>query len=144
MNHKHKTPLLTKEQAVKETNWYLLDASGQILGRFASEVAKILMGKHKTSYTRHVDTGDGVIVVNADKVIVTGNKEAQKIYKSYSGFMGGLKETPYRDMKAEEIIENAVKGMMPKNKMSRKQLTKLRIYLDDKHEMQAQKPINVK
>lgn len=146
MNHKQKTPLLTKEEARKDKKYYLLDASGKTLGRFASEVAKILRGKHKPEYTPNVDTGDGVIVINAGKVVVSGAKEAQKVYIHHTGYIGGLKEIVYRDLmnkKPEEIIIHAVNGMIPNTKLGRKQLKKLYVFAGEAHNMQAQKPIVV-
>jgi large subunit ribosomal protein L13 len=146
MNPKSKTKFVTKEEAEKSRKWYLLDAEGKTLGRFASEIAKILVGKHRTDYTPHIDCGDGVVVVNADKIIVTGNKEAQKVYRRYTGYIGGLRETPYRDMqmkKPEYIITHAVKGMVAKTKLGRKQLKKLRVFAKDTHNMQAQQPVKV-
>src|SRR5665213_3274324 len=115
MSQKNKTFMLTKEAA--KPSWFILDAAGKTLGRFASEVAKILRGKHKPTFTSHIDGGDGVIVINANKIRVTGAKEAQKLYRYYTGYMGGLREIPYRTMQArkpEYIIERAVTGMMPK------------------------------
>lgn len=141
------TTFLTKEQALGAKKWYLFDAKGKTLGRLATEIAKVLRGKHKPNYTPHVDSGDGVIVINAEEVQVTGAKEAQKIYRSYSGFVGSGRETSYRSMmqtKPEYIIFHAVKGMMPnKSKLGRSQLKKLRIFKKDKHDMQAQRPIVV-
>ncbi|MCH9630736.1 MAG: 50S ribosomal protein L13 [Chlamydiia bacterium] len=135
-----------KEEVVNTKKWFLLDAEGKTLGRFASEIAKILRGKHKTTFTPNVDSGDGVIVVNAEKIAVTGNKEAQKEYKRYTGYIGGLRATPYRVMKErkpDEIIRHAVKGMMPKTKLGKAQIKKLRIYAGTSHNMSAQKPIAV-
>ena len=146
MNHSQKTPLVTKEKAEKNRKWYLFDASGKTLGRFASEVSKVLRGKHKPEYTPHIDTGDGVIIINADKIVVTGNKEAQKLYRNYTGYVGGLREISYRDLKKkkpQDIISRAVKGMLPKTKLGRKQIKKLRIFAQDSHDMQAQNPIVV-
>lgn len=140
-----KTTMVKKEQA-EHCSWFLLDASGKTLGRLASEIAKILRGKHKTTFTPHVDTGDGVIVMNAEKVHVTGAKEAQKIYRNYTGFIGGMRETPYRDMMKKNptyILKHAVKGMMPRNRLARKQMKKLRIFVGDKHIHQAQQPISI-
>lgn len=137
---------LKKEEVVDNKKWFLLDAKGKTLGRFASEVAKILRGKHKTTFTPNVDAGDGVIIVNAQKIAVTGNKEAQKEYKRYTGYIGGLRATPYRLMrerKPDEIIRLAVKGMMPKTKLGKNQLKKLRIYAGENHTMVAQKPVAV-
>ena len=146
VNKEQQTTLLTKEQAVKDQKWLILDASGKTLGRFASEVAKILRGKHKTTFTSHVESGDGVIVINADKIVVTGNKEARKIYHYYTGAMGGLREVPYRTMKARKpdyIIFHAVKGMMPKTRLSEHQVRRLRVFAGTDHGMKAQNPIVV-
>ncbi len=139
-----KTPMVRKEDA--EQNWFVLDASGKTLGRFSSEIAKILRGKHKTSFTPNIDNGDGVIVINAEKVRVTGAKEATKIYRHYTGFIGGMKEIPFRDMLAKkptEIIWRAVKGMMPKSRLGKQQLRKLRVFAGEKHPHDAQKPTKV-
>src|SRR5260221_5780323 len=116
MNHKQKTPLLTKQEALSSRKWYLFDASGKTLGRFAAEIAKVLRGKHRPDFTPHVDCGDGVIIINAEKIEVTGMKEARKIYRKYTGFVGGMREVPYKTMiarKPEYILEHAIKGMMP-------------------------------
>ena len=120
-----------------------MDASGKPLGRLASEVAKILRGKHKPIYTPHVDTGDFVIVVNAEKVLLTGKKLDQKMYRRHSHYPGGLKETPYRQLMAKKpdfVIYKAVKGMLPKNSLGRKMLKKLRVYAGPTHKHEAQKP----
>lgn len=141
---KNTTLLLTKEEVIPMRKWFILDAKGKTLGRFASEVAKILRGKHKVSFTPHVDSGDGVIVINADKICVTGAKEAQKIYRYHTGAMSGLREVPYRVMKArkpEYIITRAVKGMMPKTRLAEAQIKKLRVFAGNNHEMDAQQPI---
>jgi len=146
MNHKQKTPLLTKQEAVNTRKWYLLDATGKTLGRFAAEVAKILRGKHRPDFTPYVDCGDGVVIVNAEKIQVTGMKEARKIYRSYTGFIGGLREVPYETMMARNpqfIIERAVKGMMPKTRLGGQQVRKLRIYKGSEHDMIAQNPTPV-
>lgn len=130
----------------QSTSWFLLDANGKNLGRLASEVATILRGKHKTTFTPHVDTGDGVVIINADKVAVTGAKEAQKIYRYYTGHIGGLREVPFRRMlerKPERILELAVKGMMPKTKLGRAQMKKLRVFAGSQHNLNAQKPVAV-
>lgn len=140
----NQTTMTRKEDVNRK--WYQLDASGKTLGRFASEVAKILRGKHKTSFTPNVDVGDGVIIVNAEKIRVTGAKEAQKIYRYYTGYIGGLREIPYRMMLDRDpayIIHHAVKGMMPKSRLGKQQLRKLRIYKGEEHPYGAQKPINV-
>jgi large subunit ribosomal protein L13 len=144
MNQKLKTSLLTKKQALASRRWYLLDASGKTLGRFAAEVTKILRGKHRPDYTPHVDCGDGVVVINAEKIVVTGMKEARKIYHCYTGFVGGMREIPYETLKARKptyILEHAIKGMMPKTRLGGQQVRKLRIFAGSEHEMQAQNPI---
>lgn len=126
--------------------WFILDASGKTLGRLTSEISKILRGKHKPSFTTYLDCGDGVIVINADKVKVTGAKEAQKIYRYYTGSMSGLREIPYQTMKARKpayIIEHAVKGMMPKTRLARQQIKKLRVFAGAEHNLSAQQPIQV-
>lgn len=126
-----------------ERKWYLIDASGQTLGRLASEVATLLRGKHKPEYTPHVDTGDFVIIINAEKIVLTGNKLDQKKYRHHSGYPGGLKETSYRELlnkRPEKAIEVAVRGMLPKNRLGRKLFTKLKVYRGSEHPHQAQKP----
>lgn len=147
MNAKQdKTFFVTKEDARLNRKWLKLDASGKTLGRFASEVAKILRGKHKTDFTPHIDTGDGVIVVNASKIAVTGSKDAQKIYRYHTGAMSGMREIPYRvmlDRKPEYIIFKAIKGMMPKTRLAEAQMKKLRIYAKEEHDMHAQSPQSV-
>lgn len=146
MNKNKQTTLVTKEEALKNRKWYLFDAKGQVLGRFAAEVAKVLIGKHKPNYTPHVDTGDGVIIINADKVMITGNKEAEKTYRYYTGYIGGLKEVSFREMKKkkpEYIVAHAIRGMMPKSRLGKQQLKKLKIFASEKHDMEAQKPIIV-
>lgn len=123
--------------------WYVVDADGMVLGRLASEVAKILKGKNKPFYTPHMDVGDHVIVVNADKVRVTGGKESKKIYYRHSGYPGGLKETPLKDVlqrNPEKVVRNAVKGMMPNNRLGRAMMRKLHVYAGPRHPHQAQKP----
>ena len=126
-----------------ERKWYVIDANGQTLGRLATQVAMILRGKHKPTFTPHVDCGDHVIVINAGKVVLTGKKLEQKKYYRYSGYVGGLKETTARDMlekKPELMVYEAIKGMMPKNSLGREMLTKLRVYKDAEHAHAAQKP----
>jgi large subunit ribosomal protein L13 len=129
----------------EKMQWYLFDAKGKTLGRLASEIVKVLKGKHKAQYTPNMDNGDGVIVINAKEVKVSGAKEAQKVYMRYSGYAGGLKEIPYRmmqDRHPERIVELAVKGMMPsRTPLGRQMLKKLRVFADDKHNMVAQQPI---
>ncbi len=126
-----------------ERNWYLIDAEGQTLGRLATEIARVLRGKNKAQYTPHVDTGDFVVVVNADRVAVTGRKAEQKVYRRYSGYPGGLKETSYEQMMARkptEILRKAVYGMMPKTRLARQQFKKLKIYAGPEHPHTAQNP----
>ncbi|MBS0629211.1 MAG: 50S ribosomal protein L13 [Verrucomicrobia bacterium] len=138
--------LLTKEQAIADRKWFILDAKGKTLGRFASEVAKVLRGKHKPHFTPHVDCGDGVIVINASQIKVTGAKEAQKIYYYHTHVANGLREIPYRvmlDRKPDHIIREAVKGMMPLSRLGRQQMKKLRIYASDVHDLEAQQPISL-
>ena len=142
-NHKNKTTLLTKEAAIADRKWYLFDAKGKTLGRLSAEVAKVLRGKHKPTFTLHVDTGDGVIIINAKKIVVTGAKEAQKVYTHYTGSIGGLRITPYRvmkDRKPEFILRHAIEGMMPKSRLAKAQLKKLRIFAGEEHDMEAQQP----
>ena len=126
-----------------ERKWYVVDAEGQTLGRLASEVAKVLRGKNKPVYTPHVDTGDYVIIVNADKVAVTGKKMEQKIYYHHSDYVGGMKETTLKEMmakKPEKVVELAVKGMLPKGPLGRQMYTKLFVYAGPEHKHAAQKP----
>lgn len=123
--------------------WYVVDAEGQVFGRLASQVANILRGKLKPIYTPHLDTGDFVIIVNAEKVILTGKKLDQKIYYHHSGYAGGLKETVYRKLLAEKpefAIRRAVEGMLPKGPLGRKMAKKLKVYRGPEHEHQAQQP----
>ena len=129
--------------ATIERKWYVVDASGYTLGRLASEVAKVLRGKNKPIFTPHIDTGDYVIIVNADKVKVTGKKLDQKIYYHHSEYVGGMKETTLREMmakKPEKVVELAVKGMLPKGPLGRQMYTKLHVYAGPEHNHQAQKP----
>ena len=136
------TVMVKNEEAIH--SWFILDAAGKTLGRFASEVTKILRGKHKPTFTTYADGGDGVIVINADKIRVTGAKEAQKVYRYYTGSMSGLREIPYRTMKARKpafIVEHAIKGMMPKSRLARHQLKRLRVFAGAEHGQAAQKPI---
>ncbi len=126
-----------------ERKWYVIDAEGQTLGRLASEAAKILRGKNKPTFTPHIDTGDYVIIVNAEKIKVTGKKLDQKIYKRHSEYVGGLKETPLREMlekKPESVVELAIKGMLPKGPLGRQMYKKLFVYAGPEHKQQAQKP----
>ena len=126
-----------------ERKWYVVDATGYTLGRLASEVAKVLRGKNKPTYTPSMDTGDYVIVVNAEKITVTGKKLDDKVYYNHSGWVGGLKETTLREMLAkhpERVIEHAVKGMLPKGPLGREMYTKLHVYVGPDHKHAAQKP----
>lgn len=126
-----------------ERKWYVVDAEGAVLGRLATQVAAILRGKHKATFTPNMDMGDYVIVVNADKVRLTGNKENQKEYKRYSGYTGGLKITSYKDMmnkQPERIVEHAVIGMLPHNKLGRQMAKKLRVVAGPDHNHEAQMP----
>ena len=126
-----------------ERKWYVVDAEGQTLGRLASVVAKVLSGKNKPVYTPHVDTGDYVIIVNADKVAVTGKKMDQKIYYHHSEYVGGMKETTLKEMmakKPEKVLELAVKGMLPKGPLGRSMIKKLHVYAGPEHNHAAQKP----
>jgi large subunit ribosomal protein L13 len=126
-----------------DKKWYIADASGKVLGRFASEIAHRLRGKHKAIYTPHVDTGDFIIVVNAEKIVLTGKKLTDKKYYSYSGYPGGLRETTAGKMlaeKPENLIKMAVQGMLPKNNLGRKMLKKLKVYAGNAHIHEAQCP----
>jgi large subunit ribosomal protein L13 len=129
--------------STRERNWLLVDANGQTLGRLATQIADALRGKTKPEYTPHCDTGDFVVVVNAEKIAVTGNKRADKKYYRHSGYPGGIKERTLNDMlerRPEEVIRHAVKGMLPRNRLARKQLTKLKVYAGPDHPHAAQKP----
>ena len=126
-----------------ERKWYVVDATDKTLGRLTSEIAKVLRGKNKPVYTPHIDTGDYVIVVNAEKIAVTGKKLDQKIYYNHSDYVGGMKETTLREMmdkKPEKVIELAVKGMLPKGPLGRSMIKKLHVYAGPEHDHQAQKP----
>lgn len=123
--------------------WYIIDAEGRPLGRVASEAAKLLKGKHKPIYTTHLDTGDHVIIINADKAVLTGKKLEQKVYRHHSGYIGGMKEIKAKDMmqnKPERALTLAIKGMLPKNSLGRQMIRKLRVYSGAEHEQEAQKP----
>jgi large subunit ribosomal protein L13 len=127
----------------RERNWLLVDAEGQTLGRLATQIADALRGKRKAEYTPHVDTGDFVVVVNAEKISVTGQKRQEKMYYRHSGYPGGLKSRSLNDMlerRPEEVIRLAVKGMLPRNRLARKQLTKLKVYAGPDHPHAAQQP----
>ena len=128
---------MAKQEEVKR-NWYVVDADGMALGRLASQVASILRGKNKPEFTPHVDTGDFVIVINTDKVVLTGDKLNQKLFRRHSGKPGNLMQT-----RSDFVVYRAVKGMLPKNSLGAKMLTKLRVYKGAEHEQQAQKPIAI-
>ena len=128
-----------------ERKWYVVDADGMTLGRLASQVAAILRGKNKPTYTPHCDTGDHVIVINAAKVVLTGKKLTQKYYRHHTGWVGGLKEVQYKTLMAEKpefAMQLAVKGMLPKNSIGRQSATRLKVYAGENHNHQAQKPEN--
>ncbi|WP_124066961.1 50S ribosomal protein L13 [Clostridium sp. E02] len=129
--------------ATIERKWYVVDATGYTLGRLGSEIAKVLRGKNKPTYTPHMDCGDNVIIVNADKIKVTGKKMDQKIYYNHSEYVGGMKETTLKEMmakKPEKVMELAVKGMLPKGPLGRSMITKLHVYAGADHNHAAQKP----
>ena len=126
-----------------DRKWYVIDAEGKTLGKLAVEAAMLLRGKKKPTYTPHIDTGDYVIVINAEKVAVSGKKESDKVYKRHSGYPGGLKETNFEDMMAKhptEAVRHAVKGMMPNGKLGRQMYKKLKVYAGPEHNHAAQKP----
>ena len=135
------TDVATKDSI--ERKWLVIDAEGMVLGRLATEVAKLLRGKHKPTYTPFLDTGDNVIVINASKVVLTGKKLDDKLYRHHSGFPGGMKEIDYRTLMAknpEKAVELAVKGMLPKNSLGRQMFRKLHVYAGAEYEQSAQKP----
>ena len=141
-----KTTVMAKSETV-DRKWYLIDATNIPLGRVASQVAAILRGKNKTIYTPHVDTGDYVIVINSDKMVLTGNKLNDKKYFHHSGYPGGIKEETYKDImnkKSDFALERAVKGMLPKNSLGKKMFTKLKVYKGSEHPHQAQQPVELK
>jgi large subunit ribosomal protein L13 len=128
----------------RERNWLLVDANGQTLGRMSTQIADALRGKRKPTYTPHIDTGDFVVVINAEKISVTGKKLEDKRYYRHSGYPGGLKSRTLQEMldrQPEEVIRKAVKGMLPRNRLARKQLTKLKIYAGPEHPHEAQRPV---
>lgn len=139
-----KTYFATSENI--EHKWYVVDASGKVLGRLASQIAKYLRGKHKPEYTPHADAGDYIIVLNASQVAVTGNKAQDKIYYTHSGYPGGIKEITFEKLKAKDpvqVIELAVKGMLPKNPLGRAMLRKLKVYAGSEHPHAAQQPVEI-
>jgi large subunit ribosomal protein L13 len=134
---------VAKPSEIKNKNWYVVDLEGQVLGRAAAEIARVLRGKHKPIYSPSVDTGDFVIVLNADKVRLTGNKMADKVYHRHSGYPGGLKSITAEKLlqkKPEMLIQKAVKGMLPKNKLGRQMFRKLKVYAGPEHPHAAQQP----
>ena len=136
-----KTVSAKKESLTR--SWYVVDATDKTLGRLSTEIANRLRGKHKPEYTPHVDTGDYIVVVNAEKVKVTGNKATGKLYQHHTGYPGGIKSITFDEMidkKPERVIEKAVKGMMPKNKLSRAMMSKLKVYAGSEHPHTAQQP----
>lgn len=137
----NKTPLPTLDP--RDQQWFIVDATNQRLGRLASEIANILRGKNKPIFTPHMDTGDFVVVINAEKIEVTGKKRSQKLYRRHSGRPGGMKVETFEKLQArvpERIVEQAVKGMLPKNTLGRKLFTKLKVYTGSEHPHQAQQP----
>ncbi|PJZ69381.1 50S ribosomal protein L13 [Leptospira perolatii] len=144
LSKQHKTPSLKKEQAQKV--WYVVDAEGKTLGRLASQIAHRLRGKHKTTFTPHVDCGDNIIVINAAKISVTGNKETQKNYFHHSRYPGGMTTTPLQSMREkhpERILVEAVKGMLPKSKLGTKMLNHFRVFSGSEHDLASQKPLKL-
>ena len=141
-----KTTVMAKSETV-DRKWYIVDATNIPLGRVASQVAAVLRGKNKTIYTPHVDTGDYVIVINSDKMILTGNKLNQKKYYHHTGYPGGIKEVTYKDLmekKSDFALERAIKGMLPKNSLGKKMFGKLKVYKGSEHPHQAQQPVELK
>lgn len=139
-----KTYFATKENT--EHKWYVVDASGKVLGRLASQIAKVLRGKHKPEYTPHADAGDYIVVINAEQIKVTGKKEQDKVYYHHTGFPGGIKEATLGKVRAKDptrIIESAVKGMLPKNPLGRSMLSKLKVYAGAEHPHTAQQPVAI-
>jgi large subunit ribosomal protein L13 len=136
---------LAKKETV-QPKWYLVDAEGQVLGRLAVKLANIIRGRNKATYTAHVDTGDYVVVVNAEKIVLTGRKDVQNEYMAFSGFVGGERYRSLRQMREkrpEFVIMHAVKGMLPKNRLAAKMLTKLRVFAGTKHPHEANNPVKI-
>jgi large subunit ribosomal protein L13 len=147
MDRHQKTPLLSEKEAKARRRWFLVDASGKTLGRLAVEVVRVLRGKHRPDFTPNVDGGDGVIIVNAKDVHLTGRKTAQKVYRHHTGHPGGMVEESFKSLqkrKPGEILRLAIWGMMPRTHLAREQMKRLRIYADAEHELEAQQPITVK
>lgn len=141
-----RTPVLTKEEGIKSRKWFVLDATGQVLGRFASRVVKLLSGKYSPQYTPHADMGACVIIVNAEKIKLTGDKINTKVYEKYSGYPGGLKQKSIREFlqkKPEIILKLAISRMLPKNKLRSRMIRRLHIYAGPNHPHNAQKPIKI-
>jgi len=139
-----KTQFPSKGEIVRQ--WHVVDASDQVLGRVASKAAMLLMGKHKPTYTTFIDTGDHVVIINAEKIKLTGRKEEQKVYRRHSGYPGGLTETGAAKVRATRptrMLEDAIAGMLPKNKLGKQMYRKLKVYAGDKHPHQAQKPVEL-
>ena len=142
-----KTTMLKKEQAMANKKWYIIDATDLVLGRLSTNVANLLRGKNKTSFTPNVDCGDYVVIINTDKIKLTGNKLENENKYNHSGYIGGLRVRSYRTMKekySDELVRNSIKNMLPKNKLSNQIITKLHVYKNDTHNHQAQKPIEYK
>lgn len=139
--------MLKKEQAMANKKWYIIDATDLVLGRLSTNVANLLRGKNKTSFTPNVDCGDYVVIINTDKIKLTGNKLENENKYNHSGYIGGLRVRSYRTMKekySDELVRNSIKNMLPKNKLSNQIITKLHLYKNDTHNHQAQKPIEYK
>ena len=137
-------PTYIPKETSLDRKWFVIDASGKVLGKVATAAANVLSGKRKPTYTPFLDTGDHVVVINADHVVLTGRKETDKAYRTHSGFMGGLKTRAAKDVRAERparIVEDAVRGMLPKTKLGRAMFLKLKVYPGAKHPHQAQKPL---
>lgn len=137
------TPIPTESEIESDRKWYVVDADGKVLGRLATRVATVLRGKHKPTYTPHLDVGDHVIVLNAEKVQVTGRKRTDKLYRWHTGYIGGLREVRFEDMvrtHPERVIEWAVQGMLPKNRLGRAMAKKLKVYRGTAHPHEAQRP----
>ena len=141
-----KTTVMAKSETV-DRKWYVVDATNIPVGRVASQVAAVLRGKNKPIYTPHVDTGDYVIVINTDKMVLTGNKLAQKKYFHHTGYPGGIKEVGYKELmekRSDFVLERAIKGMLPKNSLGKKMFNKLKVYKGSEHPHQAQQPVELK
>jgi large subunit ribosomal protein L13 len=136
-------PTYIPKQDAIDRRWFVIDASGQVLGKVATKAASVLTGKTKPIYTPFLDTGDHVVVINADAIVLTGNKETDKVYRRHSGYLGGLKSRAAKDMRKErplKIVEEAIRGMLPKTRLGRAMFLKLKVYAGAKHPHQAQKP----